>query len=58
MEAYGETSPTTLWGLAARELAAKLQTIEHLNLSPDLLGPALADLLQAGTRRLETGDGR
>ncbi len=57
MEAYGDTPPNVLWGLAARELAAKLRTIEHLNLTPDLLGPALADLLQAGTRRLEAGDG-
>ncbi len=56
MEAYGDTPPKVLWGLAARELAAKLQTIEHLNLTPDLLGPALADLLQAGTKRLEAGD--
>ncbi len=58
MEAYGDTPPNVLWGLAARELAGKLHTIEHLNLTPDLLGPALADLLQAGTRRLEAGDDR
>ena len=40
---------------AARELASKLEKIEHLNLSPDLLGPALTDLFKAGARRLDGG---
>ena len=55
MEAYSDTPPNVLWGLAARGLAEKLHSIEHLNVTPDLLGPALADLLQAGTKRLEAG---
>ena len=55
MEAYAGLPSATLWGLAARELASKLEKIEHLNLSPDLLGPALTDLFKAGARRLETG---
>ena len=42
-------------GLAAREFAGKIQTIEHLNLTPDMLGSLVGDLLSAGTRRLEVG---
>ena len=44
-------------GLAARELAGKLQKIEHLNLSPDLLGPSLLNLMNLGAKRLEPADG-
>jgi regulator of protease activity HflC (stomatin/prohibitin superfamily) len=50
---YRELAPAVLMGLAARELAGKIETIEHLNLTPDMLGTALTDLLTAGTRRLE-----
>jgi regulator of protease activity HflC (stomatin/prohibitin superfamily) len=53
MEVYRTMPPMVLMGLAAKELGSKLQTIEHLNLSPDLFGPMLADLLRAGTQRLE-----
>jgi len=34
-------------------VAAKLPTIEHLNITPDLIGPLLTGLVEAGTRRLE-----
>ncbi|TXM87781.1 band 7 protein, partial [Methylobacterium sp. WL103] len=30
-------------GLAAREFAGKLETIEHLNVTPDLLAAALGE---------------
>ncbi|PZN92778.1 MAG: band 7 protein [Alphaproteobacteria bacterium] len=49
---YRDLPPAVLLGLAARELAGKLDTIEHLNITPDLLaavlgefrkGPALID---------------
>jgi regulator of protease activity HflC (stomatin/prohibitin superfamily) len=50
---YRELAPAVLMGLAARELAGKIETIEHLNLTPDMLGTVLTDLLTAGTRRLE-----
>ena len=33
-------------GLAARELATKLTTIEHLNVTPDLLATVLEGLKQ------------
>jgi len=52
---YRDLAPAVLVGLAAREFAGKIETIEHLNLTPDLLGTVLTDLLAAGTRRLETG---
>ena len=44
-------------GLALRELAGKLQRIDHLNLGPDLLGPAFVNLMEAGARKLESGAG-
>jgi regulator of protease activity HflC (stomatin/prohibitin superfamily) len=52
---YRELAPAVLLGLAAREFAGKVETIEHLNLTPDLLGNVLTDFLAAGTRRLEAG---
>lgn len=53
MEIYRGLPTSVMMGLAARELAGKLETIEHLNLTPELLGPLLTDLVRAGTRRLE-----
>ena len=44
-------------GLAARELAGKLHSIEHLNVTPELFGPLVTELLQAGTARLRAGNG-
>jgi regulator of protease activity HflC (stomatin/prohibitin superfamily) len=41
---YRDLPPQVLLGLAVRELAGNLPQIEHLTLSPDLLGPALARL--------------
>ena len=52
---YRDLAPAVLMGLAAREFAGKIETIEHVNLTPDLLGTVLTDLLAAGTRRLEAG---
>jgi hypothetical protein len=52
---YRDLAPAVLLGLAARDFANKVQTIEHLNLTPDMLGNVLTDLLAAGTRRLEAG---
>jgi regulator of protease activity HflC (stomatin/prohibitin superfamily) len=53
MAIYRDMPLSVSMGLAARELAGKLHTIEHLNLSPDMLGPSLLNLLSAGTKRLE-----
>jgi regulator of protease activity HflC (stomatin/prohibitin superfamily) len=53
LEAFGRLPPGVVFGLALRELAGKLQKVDHLNLAPDGFGPLLQDLLAAGTRRLE-----
>ena len=53
LEAYKILPPGILMALAAKEFATKLHTIEHLNLTPDLLTPLLGNLLQAGTAHLE-----
>ncbi|HUH13181.1 MAG TPA: SPFH domain-containing protein [Longimicrobiales bacterium] len=55
MELYRDVPPSVLLGLAAQTLAGKLERIEHLNITPETLGPMLADLLSAGTRRLDAG---
>jgi regulator of protease activity HflC (stomatin/prohibitin superfamily) len=52
LEAYGSLPSGIMLGLALKELAGKLQRIDHLNLGPELLGPALVNLLEAGTRKL------
>jgi len=53
MDIYRDFPPERLLALAAQKLAGKLSRIEHLNLSPDLLGDLLARLAQAGAARLE-----
>jgi len=53
IDIYRELPSSVMMGLAARELAGKLEKIEHLNLTPELLGPMLTELMRAGTRRLE-----
>jgi regulator of protease activity HflC (stomatin/prohibitin superfamily) len=58
MAIYRELPAETLLGLAARQLAGSLHSIEHLNISPELLGPALARLAQAGTAALEGAEPR
>jgi regulator of protease activity HflC (stomatin/prohibitin superfamily) len=55
MEVYREVPPSVLLGLAAQILAGKLDRIDHLNITPETLGPMLEDLLAAGTRRLDSG---
>jgi regulator of protease activity HflC (stomatin/prohibitin superfamily) len=54
METLREVPAQVILGLAARELATKLRRIDHLNLSPDALGPMLQALMDAGTKRLES----
>ncbi len=53
MKIYAGTPVAVLAAIAARELATKLTRIDHLNLSPDALGPLITNLLSAGTARLE-----
>ncbi|MCB9593019.1 MAG: band 7 protein [Sandaracinaceae bacterium] len=53
MEIARSLPTDVLYALAARELASKLEKIDHLNISPEVLGPMLSSLVAAGTRRLE-----
>ena len=53
MDIYRDLPANVMTGLAMREFAGKLENIEHLNLTPDLLAPLLGDLMGAATRRLE-----
>lgn len=45
---YRDLPPGVLLGLAARELAGKLDTIEHLNVTPDLLATVLGEFRRGG----------
>ena len=48
LDAYRDLPTTVIIGLAAKELAANLGKIDHLYLTPDMLGPILARLADAG----------
>lgn len=54
IDIYRELPSNVMMGLAARRFASKLQRIDHLNLGTDVLGGALTELLEAGTKRLTT----
>lgn len=53
IDIYRDMPTQVLIGLAARELAGKLERIDHLNLSPDGFGALLQNLVSAGTNKLE-----
>lgn len=53
MDVYRDLPPHVMMGLAMREFAGKLESIEHLNLTPDMVSAMLGDLMGAATRRLE-----
>lgn len=53
VEIYADLPPQVMLGLAAQEFAKKLNGIEHLNITPDLLSTLLGDALnRAGTARI------
>ncbi|HKP58743.1 MAG TPA: SPFH domain-containing protein [Polyangiales bacterium] len=52
MAVYRDIPQSVMLGLAAQQFAGKFERIEHLNVTPELLGPLFAQLLQAGTERL------
>jgi regulator of protease activity HflC (stomatin/prohibitin superfamily) len=54
MAIYRDLPSSVLVGLAAQQLAGKLHTIEHLNVTPELLGPLLNDLVHAGIEKLQS----
>ena len=45
VEVWGEASGKVLVGLALQEFAGKIETIQHLSLTPDLFGEGLKQLL-------------
>ena len=53
MEIHKSLPASTMMGLAARELAGKLQKIEHLSLTPDMLSSLLQRVLEASANKLE-----
>jgi regulator of protease activity HflC (stomatin/prohibitin superfamily) len=53
MNIYRDFPSQMMLGLAAQKLAGKLNRIEHLSVTPDMLGSMLTQLAQAGTARLE-----
>jgi regulator of protease activity HflC (stomatin/prohibitin superfamily) len=55
MAVYRDLPPQVLLGLAAREFAGKLDTIEHLNVTPDLLANLLRELGSARPALVEAG---
>lgn len=46
LAAWKDLPPAVVFGLALQELGGKLQTIEHLNLTPDLLGETVQRLFR------------
>jgi regulator of protease activity HflC (stomatin/prohibitin superfamily) len=57
MDAHRTMPPAVLVALAAQELAGKLQRIEHLTITPDMLAPLMAALTERATE-LPRGVGR
>ncbi len=53
MEIYKTLPSSALLGLAARELATNLHSIEHLSFTPDSFGPLLQRVLGAQAKHLE-----
>ncbi len=52
LETYRTLPPAVIAALAAQALAQKIERIDHVNVTPELLGPMLSDLVRAGTARL------
>ena len=51
LAAYRDLPPSMLLGLAAQEAAKKVSTIQHLNISPDLLGSSFQQMLRDNAGR-------
>ncbi len=46
MEIWRNTTPDVLLAVALREFAGKVDKIQHLNITPDLIGAGLQELLR------------
>lgn len=51
---YRDLPQAVIIALAAQSFAEKLNKIEHLSVTPELLGPLLGDLVRAGTGKLSS----
>jgi regulator of protease activity HflC (stomatin/prohibitin superfamily) len=52
-DTYAATPANVMTAVAVRDLAKKIRRIDHVNVSPELLGPMLANLVEAGTKKLQ-----
>jgi hypothetical protein len=55
MDIYRDLTPQVMLGFAVQDLAEKLK-IEHLNITPELLMPAIEKLIEAGAKRLTVAE--
>jgi len=53
MSVYETLPANVVFALALQEVAGKLKTIEHINITPDVLQTNLADLFGAGAQKLK-----
>lgn len=53
MSVYENLPANVVFALALQEVAGKLQKIEHINITPDILKTNLADLFSAGADKLQ-----
>jgi hypothetical protein len=57
MSVYATLPANVVFALALQEFAGKLDKIEHINITPDVLTTHLADLFAAGAKKLENSVG-
>lgn len=53
MSVYDTLPANVVFALALQEFAGKIQKIEHINITPDVLSTNLADLFAAGAQKLQ-----
>ncbi|MNE65130.1 hypothetical protein D3C80_1605850 [compost metagenome] len=52
---YSDQPPSVIMGLAAQEFAGKLHSIEHLNITPDMLSALLGGYLNGKPAPISKG---
>jgi hypothetical protein len=57
MSVYETLPAHVVYALALKEFAGKLEKIEHINITPDVLSTNLADLFAAGAKKLQSNVG-
>jgi hypothetical protein len=57
MSVYATLPANVVFALALQEIAGKLEKIEHINITPDVLSTNLADLFAAGAKKLQNAGG-